>query len=140
MAQLRYISGYEGQYSASKDGKIFSHKRNRFLNPVNLKGYKRVKLRDSNNNQKVSNKLVHRLIAETFLDNPNNKLEVNHINNKRDDNRIENLEWCTREENNQHAWTYGNKVFKKTDNFVKSVKNNIKKSIESNRGKSSATA
>jgi hypothetical protein len=46
MAQLRYISGYKGQYSASKDGKIFSHKRNRFLNPVNLKGYKRVKLRD----------------------------------------------------------------------------------------------
>ena len=134
MAQLRYISGYEGQYSASKDGKIFSHKRNRFLNPVNLKGYKRVKLRDFNNNQKVSNKLVHRLIAETFLDNPNNKLEVNHINNKRDDNRIENLEWATRSENNQHAWTYGNKIFVKTDKFVKSVRNNIKKAINKKRG------
>jgi predicted N-acyltransferase len=134
MAQLRYISGYKGQYSASKDGKIFSHKRNRFLNPVNLKGYKRVKLRDFNNNQKVSNKLVHRLIAETFLDNPNNKLEVNHINNKRDDNRIENLEWATISENNQHAWTYGNKIFVKTDKFVKSVRNNIKKAINKKRG------
>jgi len=51
MAQLQYIKGYEGQYSASKDGKIFSHKTNRFLKPTNLKGYQRVKLRDSNNNQ-----------------------------------------------------------------------------------------
>ena len=137
---MKDILGFEGQYSVTKDGKIYSHKRNRFLNPSNLKGYKRVKLRDSNNNQKRYEKLVHRLVAETYIPNPENKLEVNHVNSKRDDNRIENLEWCTREENNQHAWTYGNKVFKKTDNFVKSVKNNIKKAIESNRGKSSATA
>jgi predicted N-acyltransferase len=134
MAQLRYISGYEGQYSASRDGKIFSHKRNRFLNPSNLKGYQRVKLRDSKNNQERKEKLVHRLIAETFIPNHENKLEVNHKNSIRNDNRIENLEWTTRSENNQHAWTYGNKIFVKTDKFVKSVRNNIKKAINKKRG------
>ena len=113
MVQLRYISGYEGQYSASKNGKIFSHKSNKFLKPTNLKGYQRVKLRDANNNQKRSEQLVHRLIAQTFLANPKNKLEVNHKNSIRNDNRIENLEWATRSENNQHAWTYGNKVYVK---------------------------
>ena len=125
MAQLQYIKGYEGQYSASKDGKIFSHKTNRFLNPVYLKGYLRVKLRDSNNNQKVKNMLVHRAVAEAYLSNPENKLEVNHKNSIRDDNRLENLEWSTRSENNQHAWTYGNKKFVKTDKFVESVRKNI---------------
>ena len=122
---MKYILGYEGQYSVTRDGKVYSHKRNRFLNPSNLKGYKRVKLRDSNNNQKISNQLVHRLIAKAYIPNPNNKLEINHKNSIRDDNRVDNLEWSTRSENNQHAWTYGNKVFKKTKKYLDAVKKNI---------------
>jgi hypothetical protein len=122
---MKDILGYEGQYSVTRDGKVYSHKRKRFLNPTNLKGYKRVKLRDSNNNQKISNQLIHRLVAKAFIPNPNNKLEINHKNSIRDDNRVDNLEWATRSENNQHAWTYGNKVFKITEKYLNAVRKNI---------------
>ena len=121
------IKGFEGQYSVTDCGNIFSHKRNRFMNLTDFKGYKKVKLRDGNNNQKPKGFLVHRLVAEAFIPNPKNKPEVNHKNSIRNDNSVKNLEWATREENNQHAWDYGNKKFVKTDKFVKSVRRNILK-------------
>lgn len=127
------IKGYEGQYAIDELGRVYSYKRKRFNSLVrDKKGYLRIGLRDSNNNQKRTAFLVHRLVAMTYLPNEQNKKEVNHKNNIRSDNSVYNLEWVTREENNQHAWDHGNKKFVKTDKFVSSVRENIKKAIAAN--------
>lgn len=52
---------------------------------------------------------IHRLVAETFLENPENKLEVNHKDSNRANNSVDNLEWVTKSENIQHSYTYGSK-------------------------------
>ena len=50
---------------------------------------------------------VHRMVAETWLDNPNYYTQVNHINGDKDDNRVENLEWVTPSQNTRHAYRTG---------------------------------
>ena len=91
------IKGYPN-YQISNLGRIWNCRTQRMLKPsVTPKGYCQINLVAINGKRKKE--LVHRLVALTFIENPNHYPEVNHINHIRNDNRVENLEWVTRKEN-----------------------------------------
>ena len=132
------INGFEGLYEASSKGRIRSLDRKvkngngeRITRGVIIKGYvgkdnyKRVSL--SKNGKKYP-KTVHRLIAETFIDNEKNKEMVNHKDAVKTNNDIENLEWVTRKENSEHAARLG--LLKDTP---KSLKARVEASAEKTR-------
>lgn len=115
MEKWKDISGFEGKYRISSDGKVFSVRNNKTLSIyVKNSGYKAVSL--GANNQKH----IHRLIAETFIPNPNSYTEVNHIDGNKLNNDIANLEWCTPSQNNTHSYRVGLKtVSEKQKQFIK---------------------
>lgn len=96
------IEGYEGLYQVSNLGRFKSVFRYfKILKCTKYKdGYVRV---DLYKNGKVKRYLAHRLVAQTFIPNPQNKPQVNHIDENKENNCIENLEWCTRSENMNHG-------------------------------------
>ena len=87
-------------YIADTNGFIINKKGNILKESFVSTGYKQVTLC---NNGKLRNVLVHRIIAETFLENKENKPQVNHINGNKNDNRLVNIEWNTRSENQLHS-------------------------------------
>ena len=71
---------------------------------------------------------IHRLVAMSFISNPNKYPQINHKNGNKKDNRVENLEWCTQKQNNQHAWKTGlNKGFERTKEYKNKVSAAVKK-------------
>lgn len=92
------VKGYNGYYQVSNTGKVRNP--NKVLTPnVGVKnGYVYVTLRKDK-------RLLHRIVAETFIPNPFNKPEVDHINGIRTDNNVCNLRWVTRTENNNNPIT-----------------------------------
>lgn len=95
------IKGFE-DYQITDDGRVWTKKQNKYLKPSLNKGYWFVILRKDGKNY---SRFIHRLIAEMFIPNPDKKPCVDHINTNRIDNRIENLRWCTYEENNNNPIT-----------------------------------
>lgn len=99
---MRRIEGWE-DYSITEDGRIWSHHIEKFLKlQTSPFGYLKIILYK---NGKQKNYLVHRLVALTFIPNPDNKSEVNHIDGNKKNNKIENLEWVTSSENQIHSFT-----------------------------------
>lgn len=97
------IEGTNGMYEVSNTGKVrslYGEGRIRELKPWNNGGYKRVNL---SIDRKKINRLVHRLVAEAFIPNPEHKAEVNHIDGDKHNNCVDNLEWTTHYENVDHA-------------------------------------
>lgn len=94
------------KYYVTKEGLIFSSYTNRFLKfSYDKQGYERVRLYIAGLKAKTIK--VHRLVAETYIDNPENKKDVNHIDGNKANNNVNNLEWCTRSENVIHAFRMG---------------------------------
>src|SRR6478752_1707239 len=116
MAIWKDVLGYEAYYEVSSDGEIRSKDRmksvgghpfllrGKILSPGYSRGYKCFNLHGDG---KKTHMELHRIIAITFIENPDNKPCVNHKNGIKTDNRIENLEWCSYKENVKHAFKMG---------------------------------
>lgn len=117
MEEWKDVNGYEGMYQVSSFGRVRSVDRVVKHND----SYRRIKGRDivlrnhgcgykmvnlwKNNNVRIA--YVHRLVAEAFIPRVLGKNEVNHIDNNKSNNNVENLEWCTQSENVTHAYMNG---------------------------------
>lgn len=98
---MKDVVGYEGLYAVTSCGKVYSYKRKKFLKPKKEKsGYLRVAL--SKDGQKKWF-FLHRLVAEAYIPNPDNLETVNHIDENKEHNYINNLCWMTHRDNKTYS-------------------------------------
>lgn len=112
--EWRDIKGYEGSYQVSNLGRVRSldryipsrgyYRKGRIIQPFDNKEYNNTNL---NLDRKTKTFCTHRLVAEVFIPNPDNKPCINHIDGNKRNNVVSNLEWVTHKENTQHAIKLG---------------------------------
>lgn len=99
--EWKLIEGFDGIYSVSNYGEVRNNKTGKLMKlRKNEKGYLRTNLTKNGNQKSVR---VHRLVAQAFIPNPENKPQVNHIDFDRENNCVNNLEWVTNKENTQYS-------------------------------------
>lgn len=104
--EWRDIEGYEGLYQVSNLGRV-KRLPKIMKTTTDAQGYKVISLKDESGKAKVVK--VHRLVAQAFLPNPENKPVVDHINTDRGNNFVDNLRWCTQKENCNNPITLSNR-------------------------------
>ena len=117
------IKGYEKLYEVSNKGRIRNTRNKVMKTYIINSGYKAIKFTV---NGKRTSHLIHRIVATTFLDNFESLPEVNHINENKLDNKVENLEWVSSAQNKQHSLKSGtyDKIYTTCNTLGK--KNNCK--------------
>lgn len=102
---MKDIEGYEGLYAVTEDGKVWSYRNKKFLiTGEHYQGYRLTALFWKGKGKTIK---THRLVAMAFIPNPLKLPAINHKNGIKDDNRVENLEWCTNKQNSEHAIKLG---------------------------------
>lgn len=104
MWKIIFYNGKETNYSVSNIGEVKRNNPERLLKQQTQQGYKHITLQIEGKPKRFR---VHRLVAEAFIPNPDNKPYVNHIDGDRSNNAIDNLEWVTPGENTRHAVVTG---------------------------------
>ena len=94
---MKDVVGYENIYGVTSCGKVYSYKNKKFLKPYyNTDGYLQVSLYKNGNRKVVT---IHKLVAEAYLPNPDNLSDVDHIDNNKTHNYLNNLQWITHRDN-----------------------------------------
>lgn len=102
------VVGYEDYFSISSEGDVYSHRTDRILKQtIHKNGYYLLSTYLNGRKSKSVCFRVHRLVAQAFIPNPENKPHVNHLDGNKLNNAVDNLEWCTPQENVRHAYDTG---------------------------------
>lgn len=98
---MKDVKGYEGLYAITEDGRVWGYKRSRYVKPyLRPDGYLQIIL---HKNGCAKTHKIHRLVAETYIDNPDNLSQINHKDEDKLNNHINNLEWCDAKYNSNYG-------------------------------------